>query len=253
MDAAQFQKLDKRDLIKCLSVINKCSKINDLSDFHDLIMEFASFIGFRYVLYCYSSAAYDSGYRIQIENLSNPEEWMSEYDECGFLECDPVRYEMERRLKQGAKLSFIPWDAYEQELSEAEQNVIQRRKHYGLEYGCSVYDDSENRDFAFLVSFADKKHKPDNRTELMCSLVISHLMMTRKRLDMLNLYNGLTKKEADISDWLVKGKTNWEISKIIGISENTVKFHLKNIFVKLNVSNRQQAVNVLLIARYLSA
>jgi len=251
-ETSDYKKLDKNDLIKCLSTINKCHKVNDIESFNGLIMDFASYIGFRYVLYCYSIATYDSGYRIEMVNLSNPAKWMEEYDEQNFLECDPVRSEMERRLKKGARLSFILWDAYENELPAQEQTVVERRKSYGLEYGCSVYDDSENRDFAFLISFADKKRRPDERTELMCRLVVTHLMTTRKRLDMLMLFNSLTKKETSIAEWLMKGKTNWEIAKIMGISENTVKFHMKNIFVKLNVSNRQQAVNVILIARYLS-
>ncbi|MCD8553240.1 LuxR C-terminal-related transcriptional regulator [Seleniivibrio sp.] len=251
-ETRDYKKLDKRDLIKCLHVINRCHKIKDVDDFHELIMDFASYIGFRFVLYCYSSATYYSGYKINIINLSNPEEWMQEYYEKDFLSFDPVRKEMERRLRANSRLSFILWDTYEIDLLPQEQEVVDRRRAYGLEYGCSVYDDSENRDFAFLVSFSDKKHKPDEKTELMCRLVVNHMMTTRKRLDMLMLYRSLTKKESEIAEWLVKGKTNWEIAKIIGISENTVKFHLKNIFVKLNVTNRQQAVNVVLIAKYLS-
>ncbi|WP_303849453.1 LuxR family transcriptional regulator [Seleniivibrio woodruffii] len=251
-EISEFKKLDKGDLVKCLFTINRCHKVNDVESFHELIMDFASYIGFRYVLYCYSISTYDSGYKINMVNLSNPVKWMQEYDEQDFLECDPVRSEMERRLKNGARLSFIRWDAYDEKVPLQEQNVIDRRKHYGLEYGCSVYDDSENRDFAFLISFADKKRKPDDRTEMMCRLVVTHLMTTRKRLDMLVLFNSLTKKETAIAEWLMKGKTNWEIAKILGISENTVKFHMKNIFVKLCVTNRQQAVNVILIARYLS-
>jgi DNA-binding CsgD family transcriptional regulator len=251
-ETGDYRKLGKSDLVKCLSVINRCLKVNDIESFHELIMDFASYIGFRYVLYCYSISTYDSGHRINMINLSNPVKWMQEYDEQSFLNCDPVRSEMERRLKNGARLSFILWDAYDEQSPASEQNVIDRRKSYGLKYGCSVYDDSENRDFAFLISFADRKRKPDERTEMMCRLVVTHLMTTRKRLDMLVLFNSLTKKETVISEWLMKGKTNWEIAKILDISENTVKFHMKNIFVKLNVSNRQQAVNVILIARYLS-
>lgn len=251
-EPGEYKKLAKRDLIKCLHVINRCNKVKDADGFHEIIMDFASYIGFRYVIYCYSTATYDSGYKINIINLSNPEKWMQEYAEGDFLAFDPVRKEMERRLKLNARLSFILWDTYEAGLTPQEQEVIDRRRSYGLEYGCSVYDDSENRDFAFLVSFADKKHKPNEQTELMCRLVINHLMTTRKRLDMLVLFSSLTRKEKDISEWLMKGKTNWEISKIIGISENTVKFHIKNIFAKLCVTNRQQAVNVVLIAKYLS-
>ena len=37
------------------------------------------------------------------------------------------------------------------------------------------------------------------------------------------------------------GKTNWEISSILGISPLTVKNHVQNILRKLDVQNRGQA------------
>jgi LuxR family transcriptional regulator, quorum-sensing system regulator SolR len=54
----------------------------------------------------------------------------------------------------------------------------------------------------------------------------------------------LTGKEKDVLKWVVEGKTSWEIGRILSTSERTVKFHLKNVYAKLNVSNRAQAVAV---------
>ncbi|KAF1011549.1 MAG: HTH-type quorum sensing-dependent transcriptional regulator RpaR [Pseudomonas fluorescens] len=53
----------------------------------------------------------------------------------------------------------------------------------------------------------------------------------------------LTPKEMEILHWAAEGKTVWEISKIRAVSQATVKFHLRNIYAKLQVSNRVQAVN----------
>lgn len=53
----------------------------------------------------------------------------------------------------------------------------------------------------------------------------------------------LTKREEEIMRWVAEGKTNWEISVILGVSLNTVKFHLKNIYEKLGgVENRWSAI-----------
>lgn len=41
---------------------------------------------------------------------------------------------------------------------------------------------------------------------------------------------------------MAAGKTNWEISHILKISERTVKFHLQNIMGKLHATTRSQAV-----------
>ena len=42
------------------------------------------------------------------------------------------------------------------------------------------------------------------------------------------------------------GKTNWEISVILNISERTVKFHVQNIERKLNAVNKTHAVAIAL-------
>ncbi len=52
----------------------------------------------------------------------------------------------------------------------------------------------------------------------------------------------LSKREEEILRWVAAGKTNWEISVILKVSLNTVKFHLKNIFQKIGVENRWSAI-----------
>lgn len=53
----------------------------------------------------------------------------------------------------------------------------------------------------------------------------------------------LTAREEEIMRWVAEGKTNWEISMILKVSLNTIKFHLKNIYQKLGgVENRWSAV-----------
>lgn len=59
--------------------------------------------------------------------------------------------------------------------------------------------------------------------------------------------NALTPRERDLLTALADGRTNVQIARELGISLNTVKFHLKNLYDKLGVNNRAQAV-----ARYLA-
>lgn len=56
----------------------------------------------------------------------------------------------------------------------------------------------------------------------------------------------LTTREYEVLRELVAGRTNKEIMSKLGISENTVKTHLKKIFAKLHVLDRIQAVKVAL-------
>ena len=54
----------------------------------------------------------------------------------------------------------------------------------------------------------------------------------------------LTPRESDVLFWATEGKSAWEIAMILDISERTVKFHLSNIYQKMGVSTRAQAVAV---------
>ena len=52
---------------------------------------------------------------------------------------------------------------------------------------------------------------------------------------------GLTEREAEVLLWVAQGKSNPEISSILGAAENTVKKHLQHIFEKMGVDNRNAA------------
>jgi DNA-binding NarL/FixJ family response regulator len=57
---------------------------------------------------------------------------------------------------------------------------------------------------------------------------------------------GLTAREAEVLLWVAQGKTNPEISTILGAAENTVKKHLQNIFEKLGIDSRNAATLLVL-------
>ncbi len=54
----------------------------------------------------------------------------------------------------------------------------------------------------------------------------------------------LSIREREIFDLIVKGKSNKEIASQVNISVNTVKFHVKNIYDKLNIKSRKEALNI---------
>ncbi|QLL64417.1 helix-turn-helix domain-containing protein [Sinorhizobium mexicanum] len=51
----------------------------------------------------------------------------------------------------------------------------------------------------------------------------------------------LSLRERECLLWVARGKSSWDIGVILGISENTVNFHMKNVMRKLNVSSRTVA------------
>jgi two-component system nitrate/nitrite response regulator NarP len=56
----------------------------------------------------------------------------------------------------------------------------------------------------------------------------------------------LTRRELEVLSALAAGRTNKEIAADLTLSANTIKFHVKNLFQKLDVHNRSQAIAIYL-------
>jgi LuxR family maltose regulon positive regulatory protein len=57
------------------------------------------------------------------------------------------------------------------------------------------------------------------------------------------LIEPLTEREMEVLRYIAEGRSNPEIARRLYLSPNTLKAHAQNIFMKLNVHNRVQAVN----------
>lgn len=62
----------------------------------------------------------------------------------------------------------------------------------------------------------------------------------------------LTSRETECLKWAAMGKSEWEISQILGISEHTSEKHLLNAKMKLGAANRVQAVAEAIRRGYIS-
>jgi two-component system nitrate/nitrite response regulator NarL len=64
----------------------------------------------------------------------------------------------------------------------------------------------------------------------------------RSRHPQEEIQNQLTPRELELLHWVADGLSNRAIAQELSISENTVKYHMKNIFQKLDAQNRTEAV-----------
>lgn len=250
MNSDKLYLLEKQDLMVVMKFMKNTLKVCSENEFHLLISDFSKYFGYEYVLYGYMRASYHKSNEPCIINLSNPTEWAKEYDIRRYYECDPVMLEVEYREKHNIHNKFILWDSYDRVLLHEEEEVIRRRKHYGLKNGFSVYENSRNKNFSLLLSLGTSGENQECMPEVMDN-VISHITAARKRLDILHLINSLTKREQAVAEHLAIGEANYEIAYELKISEATVKFHITNIYKKLGVSNRLEAISLLLAVRYL--
>lgn len=73
------------------------------------------------------------------------------------------------------------------------------------------------------------------------SILNPYIFAAYKRCNQ-RIFPHITKRELECIKWASEGKTSWEISQILNISERTANFHLANCIEKTGSTNRQQAI-----------
>jgi two-component system nitrate/nitrite response regulator NarP len=92
--------------------------------------------------------------------------------------------------------------------------------------------------------FISKSDEPEVLLEAIASVARGRMSLPYVDLQTLTSdpLSELTARERELLVALANGWTNLQIASRTGISRNTVKYHLKNLYDKLGVSNRAMAV-----------
>lgn len=96
--------------------------------------------------------------------------------------------------------------------------------------------------------FALKTESPTQTLEAIRQVAQGRLVFPRAAQRWMTVYRksanpaDLSQRELEVLGKLARGLPNAEIGVELSVSENTVRFHLKNIYEKLGVTNRTEAV-----------
>lgn len=161
---------------------------------------------------------------------------------------DVARDPVLRRLKR-LSVPFI----YDQDLYVAEgaADLWEQQARFGYRTGVSVALHLPGQKH-FLLGIDREDPLPaqqDRLTRMMADLQLLavHAQDAANRLlvtpqDESILDPKLTPRELEILRWTMEGKSAWTVGEILGVSVHTVNFHMRNIFKKLGVSTKHQAV-----------
>ncbi|WP_353642550.1 LuxR family transcriptional regulator [Mesorhizobium sp. WSM2239] len=172
--------------------------------------------------------------------LNYADEWQKRHFEMGYDRIAPILKTCRKRA--GA----IRWSEVYNDASttENERRVFDEAATFGLRSGISVPLHGPHATFA-MMSFAQPwACELQNRTitYLQLAALQFHLKVAkytnpndRKEAPQ------LTVRENECILWVARGKSSWEIGRILGISLNTVNFHIKSVMRKLESANRRVA------------
>ncbi len=116
--------------------------------------------------------------------------------------------------------------------------------------------------FIFLTAFSDEHTlsaasdlgpsgylvKPFNDRGLLATIAVAIRNAQNKpqKESITSTFPALTGQEIKILEFVLSGFSNKKISEHINISVNTVKFHLKNIYIKCQVNSKQELLAIAL-------
>ncbi|MER8649237.1 LuxR family transcriptional regulator [Mesorhizobium sp. M1121] len=172
--------------------------------------------------------------------LNYPDRWQARYSEMGYQRIDPI-IKTSRKRAGAFRWSEVYNDA---STTEDERQVFEEAATFGLRSGISIPLHGPNGSFA-IMSFAHPWDREfQNRTIAYLQLAAFHFHQKAAKFENSSGSDevpALSSREKECILWTARGKSSWEIGTILGISVNTVNFHVKNVMRKLDAGGRTLA------------
>ena len=176
---------------------------------------------------------------VKVVGFSKPE-FVRTYIENNFILYDPAA---KRSIRSLAPFS---WDECRIEAGEDKRalNVLNVADEFGYKNGFVVPIHSGLGNFS-VVTFtgSDLDLTPATRGSLHLIGIYYHLALERLLLiDAALARPDLTPRQIEVLRWVSAGKTDWEIGRILSISEATVNRHVERAKERIGVRTRAQAI-----------
>ncbi len=186
-----------------------------------------------------------------ILNESYPNDWLYEYAKNGYAEVDPIL------VSHAKDFQTQVWTStYKKAGSKKEEAFIEHAQSFGLAGGVTAGAFDSQRGLCSFFSFAGTAKAENPHYAGVLEYLAHHLhhpLIHNTPSPSPVMASSLSSRELTVLNWMTKGKTNWEISRILGVTERTVRFHVEGIFCKLDVTSRTQAVAMAVENRMISS
>lgn len=220
---------------ECLDLISGATSEDQL---FERVRIMAGRLGFEYCAYGVQMPLPVSRPRIEIFN-NYPEQWQERYARQRYLSIDPT---VRHGLRSMMPLVWTP------ELFSTASQLWDEAKEHGLRHGWAQAARDPMGAVGMLTlargeqSLSNAELK-ENEPMMLFLAQAAHAGMTRLLIPRLAPEAGvqITIREREVLLWTAEGKTAYEISCILGVSERTVNFHINNAVAKLSAANKTQA------------
>lgn len=238
------------------SLLDSLHDLKCVQDIENAIEIIADYFGFKY--YLYGERIPTSFVKASNFAISNyPVEWREIYQENQYERLDPAVFYCAKNILPATWESIFNNHIATLDDPSDTLEFVNQAAVFELVDGVSIPVRGWNGE-AVMLSFCAGILNDEEKQMLIDYLpylqnIAFHLFEAVHKVDLTSLLtdeeddhvNGprrmLTRKEEECLLWTVEGKSAWEVSQILKISEKTVEYHLKNIFDKLDVHSKHQA------------
>ena len=238
--------LSQHDSSSLLELIDACVYCRDSKEFGAIIEKLKTLIAFQCAAISYSNYnKFKKGQKNAIINMNHrfPEKFMQRYfSEELFWDDVPVIAFIKTFKLQNWTQSIKQYNSGIP--TKIDLELKDRGIHDGWVYGARDHSGAK----ITTISLGSEIIENNHRTQAIIKLATPHIFEAYKRIIQIKEMQKyhLTNREIEVLNWLKVGKTSWEISVILNISERCVNFHINNAKAKLDAVNRTQAVAVAL-------
>lgn len=239
----EYKDFSRKELVDILEVINSTVTCRTEEDVSSVLRRVQSMVEADYSI-CGVGKGNPRGLFAppMIVNGNYPIEWLQVYGGDELYYVDPL---ILQNLKKpgGAQLWEDTYEIYREQISKK----FLTSQDFGLRHGVSDGLYSDTAQTSSLFSFSAPRKNFGEHQKGILDAVTPHLHQALVRVFRMSRAPSpepLSDRENEIMYWVKAGKTNWEISTILNISERTVKFHVQNIERKLDAVNKAHAVAI---------
>jgi DNA-binding CsgD family transcriptional regulator len=181
-----------------------------------------------------------------------PANWVTHYLHSHYERLDPV---IAQTLQNPEPFRW-GLDLTANQLSSAQHELFYEASNFGIRFGFTVPIHDSHGHIAALTFATDEKRPQFERCINFHARVLQLMAMyfhahVRRKLSGRRRIGGalLSPRELECLEWAARGKSAWEVGRILGISRHTVASYLDNAKEKLGVRTIVQAATLLAAAK----
>jgi len=186
----------------------------------------------------YKSKNKKTDFRVRLcSSYKIDKKFFTDYTSTKMIEIDPI---IKSSYYSSSPILWI--DALRSEFKNNEFTSFLAK--YGMYNGLAYIFRDNNSEWSTYLCLGNNNSKIGSPHYLFITHLVPYFHNALKNISKLQITRAknISLRELEVLRWVAEGKTYWEVSKILTISERTVRFHIGNVAEKLNAKNSTHAI-----------